>query len=211
MENIYSLLIQLPLLLFSITIHELSHGFAAYKLGDDTAKAMGRLTLNPVAHIDFIGTIVLPVLAILTGAPVFGWAKPVPVDPFRMRDPRTGMMLVGIAGPAANLAAAALGSALLNGVVFAERGAFVVPVIYYFILLNLVLCIFNLIPVPPLDGSQILAGILPPRLAYEYQKIMPYGIFIIMFLLISGAASAVLWPVVKLLLAVLRVPPVIGV
>ncbi|MEW6040748.1 MAG: site-2 protease family protein [Elusimicrobiota bacterium] len=205
MNTLYELIVYIPLILFSITIHEVAHGWMADKLGDDTARFMGRLTLNPVAHIDLIGTIILPAIAIITGAPVFGWAKPVPVDPYRLNNPKRDMVFVGLAGPASNFLLAVIVSLLL--IILKKTGVFLNEffILQNLLVLNVILGVFNLIPVPPLDGSQILSGVLPPRLAYEYQKIAPYGVFIIMFLLLSGSLSLILWPIVALILNLLGV------
>ena len=175
-------LANLPAFLIALVVHESAHGFTALKLGDTTAKRMGRLTLNPLAHIDPFGTIILPLLLILTNAPiVFGWAKPVPVNFHNLQNPKKGILWVGLAGPAANFLTAAIIYFLL---------LFVPPayslLIYFFtsvILINIVLGAFNLIPIPPLDGSRILMGLLPLRLARAYGRLEPYGMFILIVLI----------------------------
>lgn len=195
------LLIELPLLLFSITIHEYFHGFVAEKHGDDTARLMGRLTLNPIAHIDLFGTILLPALAIMTHVPLFGWAKPVPVNPLRLHNPKRDMMFVGLAGPLANFTVAVVSAFILWLIRSFGTMEFMIPLLKYLLVINIVLAVFNLIPVPPLDGSSILFGLLPQRIAYEYERLAPYGFLIIIFLLMSGLLWSMLGPVVNFLIS----------
>ena len=210
MENtMYQLILQFPLLLFSITVHEYSHGFIAEKRGDDTARVLGRLTLNPIAHIDLMGTVLFPLIAIMFKAPVFGWAKPVPVNPNMFENPRRDMMFVGIAGPLSNFILAVASALLLWGIRsfrllgYTQSAMTVMVVLHYLLVINVVLAVFNLIPVPPLDGSHILSGLLPREAAYEYEKITPYGFFIMIFLLATGVLWSVLGPVVGLLIGLL--------
>ena len=191
--------IQFPILLFSITVHEFAHGYVAYKKGDDTAKIYGRLTLNPLAHIDPIGTLLLPIIAMLSGAPLFGWAKPVPVNPLRLT--RKDMLFVGLAGPLANI----LLAVACSFIVWFFR-SFHIDGIFrlmftYGVIINIVLAIFNLIPVPPLDGSRIIAGLLPEELAYKYESITPYGFFIIIVLFASGLLWGIIGPIVRFLIS----------
>ncbi|MBU2615404.1 MAG: site-2 protease family protein [Elusimicrobiota bacterium] len=200
MDLFYKLFIQFPILLFSITIHEFAHGFMSNKLGDDTGSVMGRLTLNPMAHIDLIGTIILPLISIVTGAPVFGWAKPVPINPYRLNNPKRDMMLIGLAGPASNMLMALLAGLIIKLVTFSDSFAFASPIFQYLLVLNIILAIFNLVPIPPLDGSHIITGLLPSHWAREYEKIGPYGFFIIIFLLMSGILWNILGPIVVILL-----------
>jgi Zn-dependent protease len=176
------------ILIYSAIIHEISHGFIADKLGDPTARLMGRLTLNPKNHIDPFMSILLPLVLILGGSPViFGAAKPVPVDPFNLKDGRKDIALVSLAGPAANIIIAIVAVVLvkiLGAVVI--FGSFQVYILYFLLItvkLNLLLAIFNLIPIPPLDGSKIFSLILPEKEALAYQSIGNIGIFIIFFLL----------------------------
>jgi Zn-dependent protease len=196
------LIILLPVLLFSVILHEYAHGWMAEKFGDDTARVMGRLTFNPIPHIDPIGTIVLPGLALLTHMPVFGWAKPVPVDQYRLRNPQRDMIWVSLAGPMSNFMLAVIAS-LLMWVVRAypvlPQGLAVSAYQLFFIImqLNVVLFTFNLFPIPPLDGSRVVAGILPQKLAYQYAQLEQYGFIIIIALLSTGVFSAVLGPVVN--------------
>jgi Zn-dependent protease len=183
-------------LIYSAILHEIAHGFVAERLGDPTARLMGRLTLNPKNHIDPIMSIALPLILILSGSPViFGAAKPVPVDPFNFREPKKDMALVSLAGPATNAILAILGAILIKILIFATPyfGAspfltsVVIPVYTFLVLvvrLNLLLAIFNLIPIPPLDGSKIFALILPDKEAAVYLSVSSIGIFIIFFLLL---------------------------
>lgn len=187
----------------AITVHEASHGWLADKLGDKTARAMGRVTMNPLAHIDPIGTVVLPLLLILTRSPfIFGWAKPVPVNPYNLRNPRKDMLWIGLAGPTANIIAAVVFALILrSGMIVAGSISqiFVVQVI----LINLVLAVFNLIPIPPLDGYQILSGLLPREAAISYSRIQPYGMWILIALLVLGVIGAIIGSVVGILFRIL--------
>ena len=194
--------------LFSIVIHEVSHGWMASKLGDDTAKKMGRLTLNPLVHIDPIGTIILPFIMIILGGPVFGWAKPVPFNPYNFNprvNRRTGIMWVGIAGPASNFAIAFVASFVL---VFSQRFLSGLPALFYIsifqltqalLFINLILGFFNLIPLPPLDGSKVLMRFLPESLELQYLKLERYGMLILILILATGGFSSLVMGPVKLL------------
>ncbi|MBP7796949.1 MAG: site-2 protease family protein [Elusimicrobiales bacterium] len=185
------LLLEIPALFFSIIIHEVAHGFIAYRKGDDTAYLSGRLTLNPVSHIDLVGTIILPAISLFSGVPLIGWAKPVPVNPYRMKDPYRSMVYVALAGPAANIFLSIVSVGIVN--IFVLLGAahisFLSPVVYifqYMIYINLILGFFNLFPVYPLDGGQILLNILPYNYREKYEKIIPYGIYIVLFFVMTG-------------------------
>lgn len=176
------------ILLFSVIVHEVMHGLVALKFGDRTAERAGRLTLNPIPHIDPIGTILLPALMILsqTGL-IFGWAKPVPVNPLNFSNLRKGELFVSAAGILSNFGLS-LASALLFHILSASGlvNPTIFQVLSFAILINLILGIFNLLPIPPLDGSKILLSQLPYNLAKEYQKLEPFGFFILIFLLFSG-------------------------
>lgn len=181
------LLIAFPILL-AITIHEYAHGYVAYLLGDPTAKNAGRLSINPLKHLDPLGTLMLFIVH-------FGWARPVPVDPYYFRNPRRGMLWVGLAGPGANiLFAFGLGTIfrLLFKIGISEP---VLLILGYGILINLALAFFNFLPIPPLDGSRILTGLLPSSAAYKYGQMERYGIFILLGLIILGqmANFPILW------------------
>ncbi len=189
----------LVVLFFSIIIHEFSHGYVALLCGDDTAKMMGRLTLNPLPHIDPMGTIFLPIFMLLIsgGKFAFGWAKPVPINPYNFRDYKKGILLTGAAGPVSNILLAFFIAFLFRVFNVSPRSAFGL-LLSYACLLNLLLAIFNLIPIPPLDGSRILSGLLPSHLDASYRRLEPFGIFIVMFLFISGLFN-VIWKVVGVL------------
>ncbi|MBU1086476.1 MAG: site-2 protease family protein [Candidatus Omnitrophica bacterium] len=182
---ILSFIQNLPAFLIALVIHEYAHGFVAHKLGDNTAKHMGRLTLNPLAHVDFFGTILLPLFLIISNSPfVFGWAKPVPVNFYNLNNPKKDMIWVGLAGPGANFLTGLiiyllLVSGIIKSVIIAE---FLIKVL----LISIFLGGFNLIPIPPLDGSRILLGLLPMKLAKAYSRISPGLGMIILIILFSA-------------------------
>jgi Zn-dependent protease len=194
----------MPVLL-AITVHETAHGLAARHFGDRTAEMLGRLTLNPLKHIDPIGTILVPgLMLLLPGGFVFGWAKPVPVDWRNFKHPKQDMAWVAAAGPAANLLMA-LGWALLARIALAlpADNWVALPLLFMGvagIFINTVLMVLNLLPLPPLDGGRVLTGLLPGRYAYQFARIEPYGVWILIALLISGVLGIVLWPFVSLFL-----------
>ena len=182
--------------IFAITVHEVAHGWIAKKYGDNTASAQGRLTLNPIKHIDLIGTILLPGLLLLTGTGfIFGWAKPVPVDARNFKNPRKDMAIVALAGPISNLLMA-LAWALLARIAVMIGVEFIsVPIIYMGVAgisINLVLALINLLPIPPLDGSRVLTGILPNYWAWRYNQLERYGFIILLILLYTRVLNAVL-------------------
>ncbi len=187
--------------LAAITVHEASHGYVAYLLGDPTAKNAGRLTLNPLKHLDPLGTLVLVMTRMI------GWAKPVPVDPRYFSDPKRGMMLVSVAGPASNFAMALL-FALLYHVLFFTWGsmgnqassAVFTPLVLMCqagVVINLALGMFNLLPIPPLDGSKILAGVLPPDMAHGLLRLERYGFVIILVLALTGMIGKIIFPAIR--------------
>lgn len=192
MEYLLPLLLYIPTMLLALTFHEYAHGWMANRLGDPTAKVLGRLSMNPLVHIDLFGTVLLPLLLIISKAPfVFGWAKPVPVDPYNLRHPRKDMIWVGLAGPAANFLLAFLAGMLirlLNLLGIGFHGPFEVFlfILTAFVLINLVFAAFNLIPVPPLDGSRLVAGLLPLSWAMPYIRLERYGMMILILLFILG-------------------------
>ncbi|MFA5779587.1 MAG: site-2 protease family protein [Elusimicrobiota bacterium] len=199
------LILGIPLLFFAVVVHECCHGWVAYLNGDDTAKMSGRLTLNPIPHIDMMGTIILPLILILTHSPVLiGWAKPVPINPYRLNNPIKDMAKVGLAGPGANFALAILSALIIwlfkiTGVdPSTEINALIIKLLYINVQINLVLGVFNLIPIPPLDGSRIVSAFLPAQIAYKYNQLERYGIFIIFFLLSFGFLNF-LWLIVNIL------------
>lgn len=189
--------------LFAITVHEVAHGWVARRLGDPTAFMMGRLTLNPLKHIDPVGTVLVPlVFLLLPGNFIFGWAKPVPVTWQNLRNPKRDMALVALAGPVSNLlmaigwgVVAKLGYLLMDALPFAA-----LPMVYMGsagILINLILMVLNLLPLPPLDGGRVVTGILPGPLAYRFSRIEPFGFVILLALLFTGVLGQVLWPLVQ--------------
>jgi Zn-dependent protease len=198
---ITELIILAPPILLALTFHEFAHGLVAYRLGDPTAKAAGRLTLNPLKHLDPIGTLAFFIIKI-------GWAKPVPVNPRFFRNPKRDMLRVALAGPLTNLALAVV-SALLTRLVWLLAALFPYSALLKAILLpfnamlvasvwiNLVLCIFNFLPIPPLDGSKILLGLLPDNLARSYLKIEKYGFVLILILAFSGILSRLILPIIE--------------
>jgi len=178
-------LISLIILVFSAILHEVAHGWVADRLGDPTARLLGRLTLNPIPHIDPLMSILLPLVLILTGSPiVFGAAKPVPVDPFNLRDGRRDMALVSLAGPITNFLIAAIAAIFLKFGANFIPDQFILEIIFRIVQLNLLLGIFNLLPIPPLDGSKAFSLLLPEDTAKSYLSIGAYGMFIIFFLLL---------------------------
>lgn len=188
-------------ILFGITLHEAAHAFVANRCGDSTAKMLGRLSLNPIRHIDLIGTIIVPIfIAVITKFHfVFGWAKPVPINWSQLRNPRRDMALVAFAGPGANFLMALFwaGCLKLSIAMSPESSSIALFLLLSSqagILINLVLAYLNLIPVPPLDGSRIVAAILPPRQSFMYLKLEPYGIFILLALLFSGILGWLIAP-----------------
>ncbi len=192
-------------ILLAVTVHEAAHGYVANALGDPTAKRAGRLTLNPIRHVDWLGTIVVPLLMYLFTQFVFGWAKPVPIDPSRLREPRRGMFLVAAAGPGVNILMA-IGWALVvvlalkgldGGMRFAEPLALMGQV---GIFVNLILAVFNLLPILPLDGGRMLASVLPVAWERRMSRLEPWGLPIVVVLLVSGVLSSILLPIMGTLI-----------
>ncbi len=188
-EFILQIVIYAIPILFAITVHEVAHGWIASKLGDQTARMMGRLTLNPIKHIDPVGTILMPILLILMKSPfLFGWAKPVPVNWHNLRRPRQDMAWVALAGPGANLLMLILWALAAKFILVAEMdnttlGVIVMAMALVGIIINAILMLFNLVPIPPLDGSRVMAALLPPKAAYRYSKLEPFGLIIVIVLL----------------------------
>lgn len=215
--SIISIVIMLFVLLFAITIHEAAHGWAALKMGDPTAYSLGRISLNPLAHIDPIGTILLPLILVVMGAPPFGWAKPVPVNPLNLRNPRRDNLWISAAGPFSNLIVAAFALVVIvflkilspNASHFLKSfllGRETLPlgfypleglalILFYGALINTYLAVFNLIPVPPLDGSGILMGLLSEEAAEKYDRIRPFGFLIVLGLIYLGLLNIIIRPI----------------
>lgn len=179
----------IPVIL-SLSVHEFAHAWTAWRLGDDTAARLGRLTLNPAAHIDPFGTIVLPLVLVLSGLPAFGWAKPVPVDPSRFRRDvpmARGMAITSSAGPVSNLLIATLSFGVLAAVIRGGvREGAAIEFLWTLVLLNLVLALFNLIPIPPLDGSRVAGWLLPPRLAHQWHQLERFAPILLILVLMFG-------------------------
>jgi len=186
--NLQGLVISLPAILLALSIHEFAHGYAAYRLGDMTPKHQGRLTLNPLAHLDPIGTIMLIIAH-------FGWAKPVMVNPNNFRgNKQKGMMIVALAGPLSNVLLAIIAGIIYNLLIKFNVSYFWLLLVQYLIIIDINLAIFNLIPVPPLDGSKILAGILPYKMHHLIYQLEAYGPIILILLLVTGAFSTIFGP-----------------
>jgi Zn-dependent protease len=196
--NIVDIIMQIAVLVFAVIVHEVAHGWVAYKLGDPTAKKAGRLTLNPLPHIDPFMSVLLPAFLIFSGSPfVIGGAKPVPVNPAYFKNHKKDVVMVSFAGPGSNIALALIGIGLfvLAAKVEFLRNPGFFRLLQYLIFINVVLAIFNLLPVPPLDGSNILMGLLPDEAAYNYSKLAPYGFVIIIVLLMLDVFDKILMPV----------------
>ncbi len=220
-EALRRLLLFAPVLIISLSIHEWAHAWTADRLGDSTARYLGRMTMDPMAHIDWIGTVIFPGIAILTGAPLFGWAKPVPVDERNFRKPRQGMAWVAAAGPASNIVIAVilvamlsiLGHSMQMGILsIRSTGGMAgagVEMALMAVQLNLFLAFFNLIPIPPLDGSRILRGLSSPAIAEKIERLESMGSWLILLLFFTGVFRILATPVFVLfegLLTAFKVP-----
>ena len=201
MPDLQTLLIYIIPILFAITLHEAAHGWVASKFGDHTARMMGRVTLNPVKHIDPVGTILVPAaLLIMSTGFIFGWAKPVPINFNALRSPKSGMIWVALAGPGANLIMA-IGWLLVLFLAIKMN----IPILQRMadagILINILLAVFNLLPIPPLDGSRVISALLPNPLAYKYNQLEQYGLFILIGLMYFGGFDKIVKPMVVLVLS----------
>jgi Zn-dependent protease len=203
--------------LIAIVFHELSHGFVANRLGDPTAKMMGRLTLNPVAHIDPFGTILMPLMLLIftDGQFVFGYAKPVPINPMNFKNPRKDMAISAVAGPVTNILLAIVSMVILKFILVpisfilpeSISAPVMTPLIMIFrasVVVNVVLASFNMIPIPPLDGGRVLTGLLPYKQAVSFSKIEPFGFVIVLVLIVTGVANYFVVPMVNLFLRILQ-------
>jgi len=188
--------------IFAVVFHEVAHGWVADRLGDDTARWMGRLTLNPIKHIDPVGTILIPILLVVVGSPfLFGYAKPVPIDFRKLRDPKRDMVWVAAAGPVTNLILACVSAVILSLAATLPMGMAwlaqpVALMAQASILINMVLCVFNLLPLPPLDGGRVAVGLMPGPMGYQLSRLEPFGFMIIVVLLLTGVLQSIIGPLI---------------
>jgi Zn-dependent protease len=195
---VLSVVVPFAIVLVALSIHEAAHAWSADKLGDPTARLLGRVSLNPLVHIDVIGTVILPILAAISGLPIIGWAKPVPVNISRLRNPRRDFMLVAAAGPVSNLLQAFVAAMLFRVIGSGADAAYSASPIHSVLVdavqINVFLALFNLIPVPPLDGGNVLAGLLPPSAAQMFIRLREFGFIILYALMFTGILSTLIVP-----------------
>ena len=203
-----SIFISFIVLLFSLTVHEMAHAWTADRLGDPTARLLGRVSLNPIVHADPIGTVLFPLISMVSGATLIGWAKPVPVDTRRLQQPRRDYMLVAAAGPTSNLILAVFGAILLAIVPVSPQtlgesnvSVPIATLLTRLVRLNVLLAVFNMLPIPPLDGGNVLAGLLPPNLAVQFNKVRPYGFILLYALILSNGFNQIVIPPARFILS----------
>jgi Zn-dependent protease len=206
--DVAQVFISFIVLLFSLTIHEMAHAFTADRLGDPTARMLGRISLNPMVHADPIGTIAFPLIALVTGAPLIGWAKPVPVDVRNLRHHRRDYILVAAAGPASNLVIALVSAIVLAAIPISPQtlgetnvSVPIAAILSQAMRLNVLLAVFNMLPIPPLDGGNVLAGLLPPRLAISFNQLRPYGFLLLYALILTGGFETIVVPPYRFILS----------
>ena len=196
----YTIAVWAAPILFAITLHEAAHGWVANKLGDPTAKNLGRITINPIKHIDPVGTVVVPLFLAMVSPFVLGWAKPVPIQPRYFKSPLLDMALVAVAGPVSNFFMACFWAMFIQLVYMSLEHSqllvFLAEMGKNGIIINIVLMVLNLLPIPPLDGGRVVAGILPPKLAMPFMQLERFGMVIILILLVSGILGKIMWPIV---------------
>jgi len=195
--DLFSIAVPVLIVLLSLTVHEAAHAWTANKLGDPTARLLGRISLNPIVHIDLIGTIVLPFIAAVSNLPIIGWAKPVPVDISRLRRHRQDFMLVAAAGPISNILIAIVAALLFRAIPqngFGESTYIAAGVLWEVGRINILLAVFNLIPIPPLDGGNVLAGLLPAQGAKILDSLRPFGFILLYLLMFTGVLNQLLAP-----------------
>ncbi len=198
MIDIQTLLIWAIPILFAITVHEIAHGWIASRLGDHSAKMMGRLTLNPIKHVSLIGTILIPAFLYVTSGFIFGWAKPIPINFNALRSPKKDMFWVAIAGPVSNLIMAIIWLMIILLAITISYQS-LIKMGQVGIQINLILAVFNLLPLPPLDGARIVSSLLPSKLSYQYNQLEPYGLYILLGLLFLGIFQWIIFPIVKII------------
>jgi Zn-dependent protease len=198
--DVIAIAVPIIIVLLSLTVHEAAHAWTAERLGDPTARMLGRVSLNPIVHIDPIGTVLLPLLAAVSNLPIIGWAKPVPVDISRLKRGRQDFMIVAAAGPASNILLATAGAILVRllGISSGEHS-----LLLELVEINIMLAVFNLVPVPPLDGGNVIAGLLPPRAAAMFDTLRPFGFIILYAMMFTGTLSALIMPPARLLWSLL--------